>query len=87
MPPIPPEHAPAHFRSRSSRIGLVFFGVYLLVYGLFVVLNAFFPEVMETTPLAGVNLAVLYGLGLIVFAFVLALAYAWICRSDAEAKE
>jgi uncharacterized membrane protein (DUF485 family) len=43
---------------------------------------------MEVIVFAGVNLAVLYGLGLIAAAFVLALVYAWLCRSrvDPEAR-
>jgi hypothetical protein len=38
---------------------------------------------MEATPLAGVNLAVLCGLGLIAVAFLLALLYDWLCREPA----
>jgi uncharacterized membrane protein (DUF485 family) len=68
--------------TRTSRIGLVLFGVYLVLYGGFVLLAAFSPETMETTPLAGVNLAIWYGFGLIVAAIVLALVYGWACRSD-----
>ena len=65
---------------RNARYGLVLFAVYLLVYGVFVLLNAFAADVMKVTIL-GVNRAVLYGLGLIVAAFVLALVYAWLCRA------
>lgn len=66
--------------TRNSRIGLVLFAVYLLLYGGFVFLNAFAAEVMETTPIAGVNLAILYGFGLIVAALVLALIYGFLCN-------
>ena len=73
---------------RNSRIGLVLFGIYLVLYGGFVLLNAFSPETMEKTPMAGVNLAILYGFGLIIAALVLALLYGWICKSgDAEVTE
>ena len=67
---------------RNSRIGLVLFGIYLVLYGGFVLLNAFSPETMEKTPMAGVNLAILYGFGLIIAALVLALLYGWLCKSD-----
>ncbi len=67
--------------SRRSRYGLALFAVYLLLYGGFVLLNAFAPEKMELTPLFGVNLAILYGMLLIAAAFVLALVYGWLCRS------
>ncbi len=69
--------------TRSSRIGMVLFGVYLLLYGGFVLINAFSPATMEMTPIAGVNLAILYGFGLIVAALLLALLYGWLCREDA----
>lgn len=66
-----------------SRISLSLFAVYLVLYGGFVFLNAFMPEAMEVT-LAGVNLAILYGFGLIVAAFVLALLYGWLAVGPAQ---
>ena len=42
----------------------------------------FFPEKMEVTPLAGVNLAIWYGFALIVVALVLALLYGFLCRGS-----
>lgn len=65
--------------SRNSRIGLVLFALYLLLYGGFVLVNTFSPETMEATPWAGVNVAVLSGFGLIVAALVLALLYGMLC--------
>ena len=71
--------------TRNSRIGLVLFAVYLLFYGGFVLLNTFSPETMEATPVAGINVAILYGFGLIIAAFVLALIYGMLCgRSEDE---
>lgn len=66
--------------ARQTRYGQMLFVIYLLLYGGFVLLNAFAPSVMERMPFAGVNLAVLYGLALIAIAFVLALFYDWLCR-------
>lgn len=71
--------SPAAMR-RNSRLGLVLFTVYLTLYGGFVLLNAFAPEQMERTVLAGINLAILYGFALIIAAFVMALLYGWLCR-------
>ncbi len=71
-------------RPRVSRIGMTLFGFYVLLYGGFVFLNAFAPESMEITPLPGVNLAILYGFGLIGMAFVLALVYGFLCRHTEE---
>jgi uncharacterized membrane protein (DUF485 family) len=70
--------------TRNSRIGLSLFAVYLLLYGGFVCMAVFKPQTMEQTPLAGVNVAVWYGFGLIAAAFLLALVYGWACRAAGE---
>jgi uncharacterized membrane protein (DUF485 family) len=82
------DHGPAHgatfdslaTSARNARVGMALFVLYLLVYGGFVAINAFWPDVMSDVQIGGVNLAVSYGIGLILLAFVLALIYAWICR-------
>lgn len=70
--------------TRNSRIGMVLFLIYLALYGGFVLLNAFSPELMERAPLAGINLAILYGFGLIIAAFVMALLYGFLCDPHDE---
>lgn len=62
-------------QNRNSRIGVVLFAVYAAFYAAFVLTNAFAAEVMESQPVAGLNLAILSGFGLIVLALVLALVY------------
>jgi uncharacterized membrane protein (DUF485 family) len=69
--------------ARNARLGMVLFSAYLLLYGAFVGLNAFASGVMDRIVWQGVNLAVLYGFGLIVAAIVLAMVYGWLCRSRA----
>lgn len=68
----------------NSKLGLILFAVYLLFYGGFVLLNSFSPHSMESTPILGVNLAVLYGFGLIIAAFVLAMVYGVMCKPESE---
>lgn len=68
--------------SRNARQGMRLFLIYLVFYAGFVGLNAFAPRQMESTPLFGVNLAILYGCGLIVAAMVLSLVYCWQCRGN-----
>lgn len=68
--------------TRNARVGLVLFAVYLVLYGGFVFINAFAPDIMEATPIAGINLAILYGFGLIVAAFIMSLIYGYICRVE-----
>jgi uncharacterized membrane protein (DUF485 family) len=69
--------------ARRSRHGLILFSIYLVLYVGFMLLNVLDPAVMETTPIAGLNLAILYGFALIFAAFALALVYAWLCRPGA----
>ena len=67
-----PDHDPVQI-TRNARNGLLLFGVYVVLYLGFMLLNAFSPERMQKPVLAGVNLAIVYGVGLIVAALVLAL--------------
>ena len=68
--------------SHNARLGLILFFIYLLLYGGFVLINAFAPQAMEATPIAGVNVAILYGIGLIVAALVMAIIYGLLCKSS-----
>lgn len=71
----------------NTRLGLLLFALYLIFYGGFVLLNAFAPSLAETDLVAGVNLAVSYGLALIVAALGLAVLYLWLCRAPDAPKE
>ena len=46
---------------RNARYGLILFAVYASFYVTFMLLNAFWPQVMDTVVFAGINLAVVYG--------------------------
>jgi uncharacterized membrane protein (DUF485 family) len=81
--PVHDDHHPETV-SRNARVGLRLFAVYLVLYAGFMALNAFFPQKMAAAPFGGVNLAVMYGLVLIVGAFVLALLYMFLVRRRAE---
>jgi len=74
--------SPSPQRRFNTRLGLFLFLVYLTLYTGFVLINAFAADKMETIVLAGLNLAIVYGFGLIVFALVLALIYGLMCRRD-----
>jgi uncharacterized membrane protein (DUF485 family) len=77
----PEPHDQTRATTQQSRYGLILFLIYVILYGLFVYLSAFRPGVMASRPFGGVNFAVLYGLGLIIAAIVLALIYMIICRN------
>lgn len=78
-----PRHEPTLAETRNARRGLVLFAVYLAAYAGFVIGSAFWPNAMGAPAWAGVNVAILYGLGLIVGAGVLAVVYMLLCRDPA----
>lgn len=75
-------HAPTI--ARNARIGLWLFAVYVLLYGGFMALSAFAPQRMKQPIFMGVNLAVTYGMALIIGAFLLALLYMFLVRGRAD---
>ena len=83
-PPDEREHDDPQTAQRNAHLGMMLFVVYLSIYCGFVLLNAFRLDLMDATPFAGVNLAVLYGLGLILGAFVVSLIYGWLCRTPSS---
>jgi len=76
----PPDLSPA--ARFNARLGIVLFLAYLLIYATFVLLSAFAPAVMSRPVIAGVNLATVYGFGLIGLALVLAVVYMAMCRRE-----
>lgn len=85
-PTAPPEPHDTATASRNARYGFVLFTVYLVIYGGFVIACAFWPALMERVPVAGLNVATLYGFGLIVVALLLAALYGWLCRAPEGPK-
>jgi uncharacterized membrane protein (DUF485 family) len=60
---------------RASRVGLLLFGVYVVLYAGFITLVLVRPDLVAERPFGGVNVAITCGLGLIVAAVVLATAF------------
>jgi len=63
----------------KAKLGIKLFWLYCLVYTGFVALAVFATETLKTPVLAGVNLAIIYGMALIVFAIILGLIYNHVC--------
>lgn len=76
-----PHNAPAERPGENGALALSLFAVYLLLYIGFMALSAFSPQTMSRTVVGGVNVAIAYGMGLILAAIVLALAYAVACKT------
>jgi len=73
-------------QTRNARLGLRLFAVYGFIYGLYVVVGAFFPGIMNVR-LAGVNVAVVWGFALIILAFVMAVVYGRLCDRELAAGQ
>lgn len=71
----------------KQNLGVWMFLLYAAVYAIFVAINLLKPLWMEKTVFMGLNLAVVYGFGLILFALVEALIYNQMClRHEAGNK-
>lgn len=68
-----------HAVDYKTWLGVKMFVAYGLIYMGFVAINVIKPVAMETTIVFGLNLAVVYGFGLIITALVLALVYNHMC--------
>lgn len=71
----------------KQRVGVWMFLLYAAVYAAFVAINLLKPLWMEKTVFLGLNLAVVFGFGLIVFALVLALIYNTMCGTHEAANK
>ncbi len=80
MPGLPSGPQTASVRRHNSRLGLLLFFVYLLLYVGFVLLSALLPAALEWRPFGGLNLALIYGFGLILAALALAFVYGMLAR-------
>ncbi len=65
--------------AKKSRLGVILFLVYTLIYSGFVIIGVSKPEIMGLHVLGKQNLAIVYGLGLIILAIVMGFVYNTIC--------
>jgi uncharacterized membrane protein (DUF485 family) len=91
-------HEPAvelgtNYASREkTKLGIILFLVYAVIYGIFVVIGLNYTHLMEIKVIAGLNLAVVYGMGLILLAAVMGYIYSLVCsyledKREKEAKQ
>ncbi len=71
----------------KSSLGVRLFFVYSICYAGFVILGVFQYELLSTEMFAGLNLAVVYGMGLILFAFLLGVIYNYYCTKYEDEGE
>ena len=68
----------------KTTLGLWLFLIYVLVYVGFIWINVASPKTMATIVFAGQNLAVVYGFGLIILAFVMGIIYDILCTNKED---
>jgi uncharacterized membrane protein (DUF485 family) len=68
-----------HASPYKTRVGVLMFLAYALIYVGFIAINVIDPPLMETIVFAGLNLAIVYGFGLIVLAIILAIIFNALC--------
>jgi uncharacterized membrane protein (DUF485 family) len=68
----------------KTRIGLRLFFLYASFYLGFVGINTFAPRIMEVPVFFGINLAVSFGLLLIIAAFILGMIYNHLCTKEED---
>ena len=81
------ESGPDHASAYKMKLGVRMFIIYALTYAGFVFINLARPVLMERKVLLGMNLAVVYGFGLIVLALVMALIYNALCARREKAAQ
>ena len=69
----------------KTRLGVRMFIAYAVVYAGFVFINIINPLLMESEIIFGLNLAVVYGFGLIILSLIMALIYNSLCVKQEKA--
>lgn len=74
---------------KKTRMGIIMVSIYILVYAVFVTINVVNPKLMKMD-IGSLNLAIVYGFGLILLAVVQAVIYNHYCtrlEDKAEAED
>jgi len=69
--------------SFKTRVGIWMFVLYAIIYAGFILINTINPDLMGSD-IGSLNLAIIYGFGLIIFAVLLAFIYNAICTAAEE---
>lgn len=78
------EHEPAtewqteKSQSFKTKTGLIMFAIYIPIYLAFILISVISPKTMATE-IGSLNLAIVYGFGIIILAIIQAIIYNYIC--------
>ena len=64
---------------QKARLGIIMFILYLIIYAGFVIIGVLSPATLGVNAIGGLNLAFVYGMGLIVLAIIMGLIYNHLC--------
>jgi uncharacterized membrane protein (DUF485 family) len=68
----------------KAKLGVYMFIVYVIIYAGFIFINVVSPKSMAVLVFAGLNLAIVYGFGLIVLAIIMGLIYNYLCTKKED---
>jgi len=74
--------ASASHRSPNQSLGLLLFFIYFVFYAGFIALTVYDYKLLGKEVFGGINLAIVYGMGLIIAAVALAILYAVLAKPD-----
>jgi uncharacterized membrane protein (DUF485 family) len=84
-PALPEEPRNPLVEAHNARLGLWLLAVYVIAYGVFMYLCAFGQETLAQ-PVGSLNVALVYGFGLIAGALLLALLYLWLSKTNTSGE-
>lgn len=64
---------------KKSKLGIILFLFYASLYVIFIAIGLFKTDLMGVKVIFGLNLAVSYGIGLILLAIVMGMVYSFVC--------
>ena len=79
------QSGPDYAQAYKTKLGLLMFAIYTAMYAGFVIINITKAVIMEKIIIFGLNLATVYGFGLIIVALLLALVYNHLCTKKEDA--
>lgn len=65
--------------AKKSKLGVILFLVYTIIYAGFVIIGLTRPELMGLELIGDQNIAIIYGFGLIILAIVMGFVYNYFC--------
>jgi len=66
---------------KKAKLGVILFIIYAAIYAVFVIIGLLYTGLLSTKIIFGLNLAVVYGVGLIILAMVMGFFYSLICTA------